>query len=53
MDISTQLHSCQSENTVLKSENTLLIEQVKNLNTVKSQLEKELSRYHHSDIDVK
>src|SRR5918911_3598003 len=52
MDISTQLHSCQSENAVLKSENASLIEQVKNLNTIKSQLEKELSRYQRFGIDV-
>ena len=52
MDISTQLHGCQSENAVLKSENASLIEQVKNLNTVKADLEKELSRYQHSGINV-
>jgi hypothetical protein len=45
MDIGTRLQSCESENAVLKSENTSLIQQVKNLNTIKSQLEKELSRY--------
>jgi regulator of replication initiation timing len=51
-DIGTRLQSCQSENAVLKSENTSLIEQVKNLNTIKSSLEKELTRYQHSGINV-
>jgi hypothetical protein len=51
-DIGTRLQSCESENAALKSENTSLIEQVKNLNTVKSQLEKELSRYQRSGINV-
>ena len=35
MDISTQLHSCQSENAVLKSENASLIEQVGINNSVR------------------
>jgi hypothetical protein len=47
-DIGSRLHSCESENAVLKSENTFLIQQVKNLNTIKSSLEKELSRYQHT-----
>jgi hypothetical protein len=51
-DISIRLQSCESENAVLKSENASLIQQVKNLNTIKSQLEKELSRYQHSSISV-
>jgi hypothetical protein len=51
-DISIRLHRCESENAVLKSENTSLIQQIKNLNTIKANLEKELSRYQHSDIDV-
>ena len=45
IDISTRLQSCESENGILKSENTSLIEQVKNLNTIKCRLEKELTRY--------
>ena len=52
MDIGSQLHSCESENAILKSENTSLIEQVKNLNTIKSNLERELSQYQHSCINV-
>jgi hypothetical protein len=51
-DIGTRLQSCESENAVLKSENTSLIEQVKNLNTIKSNLERELSQYRHFHIDV-
>jgi hypothetical protein len=51
-DISTRLHNCETENTMLKSDNVSLIQQVKNLNTIKAQLEKELSRYQHSDSDV-
>ena len=51
-DISTRLHSCESENAVLKSENASLIQQVENLNTIKANLEKELSPYQHSSIDV-
>jgi hypothetical protein len=51
-DIGTRLHSCESENAVLKSENTSLLQQVKNLNTIKSSLEKELNRYQHSGINV-
>jgi hypothetical protein len=52
IDISTRLQSCESENGILKSENTSLIEQVKNLNTIKCSLEKELTRYQHSGINV-
>jgi cell division protein FtsB len=52
VDISTHLHNCESENAVLKSENISLIRQVKNLNTIKANLEKELSPYQHSSIDV-
>ena len=52
MDISARLQNCQSENAVLKSENASLIQQVKNLNTIKSQLEKELRRYQHHGINV-
>jgi hypothetical protein len=44
-DISTRIHSCETENAMLKSDNASLIQQVKNLNTIKAQLEKELSRY--------
>jgi hypothetical protein len=51
-DIDTRLQSYESENAVLKSENTSLIEQVKNLNTIKSNLERELSQYRHFSIDV-
>jgi hypothetical protein len=51
-DISTRLHNCETENTMLKSDNASLIQQVKNLNTIKAQLEKELSRYQHSDSDI-
>jgi len=50
--LATRLQSCESENVLLKSENISLIEQVKNLNTVKSRLEKELSRYQDSGINV-
>jgi cell division protein FtsB len=52
VDISTHLHNCESENAVLKSENISLIRQVKNLDTIKANLEKELSPYQHSSIDV-
>ena len=52
-DISTRLHNCESENTILKSDNESLIQQVKDLNTIKAYLEKELSRYQHSDNDIK
>ena len=52
MDISPRLQNCQSENAVLKSESASLIQQVKNLNTIKSQLEKELRRYQHHGINV-
>ena len=48
-DISIRLHNCESENTVLKSDNASLIQQVKNLTTIKANLEKELSRYRHSE----
>jgi hypothetical protein len=51
-DISSRLDSCESENAVLKSENTSLIQQVKNLNSIKANLEQELSRYQHSGINV-
>jgi hypothetical protein len=51
-DITTLLQNCESENTILKSDNASLIQQVKNLNTTKGNLEKELSRYRHSDINV-
>ena len=51
-DIGIRLQSCESENAVLKSENVSLIQQVKNLNTIKSQLESELSRYQQSGINV-
>jgi hypothetical protein len=51
-DISSRLENCESENAVLKSENTSLIQQAENLSTAKSHLEKELSRYQHSSIDV-
>jgi hypothetical protein len=51
-DISTRLHICENENTILKSDNASLIQQVKNLNTIKAHLEKELSRYQHFDSDV-
>src|SRR5919199_2892997 len=51
-DIGTRLQSCESENAVLKSENTSLIEQVKNLNIIKSNLERELSQYRHSGINI-
>jgi DNA-binding MurR/RpiR family transcriptional regulator len=40
-DISTRLHNCETENTMLKSDNASLIQQVKNLNTIKAQLEKD------------
>ena len=52
VDISTHLHNCESENVVLKSENISLIRQMKNLDTIKANLEKELSPYQHSSIDV-
>jgi hypothetical protein len=51
-DISTRLHTCESENNILKSDNASLIQQVKNLNTIKAHLEKELSRCQHFDSDV-
>src|SRR5918996_3483046 len=44
-DISTRLQNCESENTVLKSDNASLIQQVENLNSIKANLEQELSRY--------
>jgi hypothetical protein len=52
MDIGSRLLSCESENTMLKSDNALLVQQIKNLNSIKTNLEKELSRYQHSGIDV-
>jgi hypothetical protein len=51
-DIGSRLHSCESENTMLKSDNALLVQQIKNLNSIKTNLEKELSRYQHSGIDI-
>jgi hypothetical protein len=51
-DIGSRLHSCESENTMLKSDNALLVQQIKNLNCIKTNLEKELNRYQHSSIDV-
>jgi hypothetical protein len=42
-DISTRLHNCESENTILKSDNESLIQQVKDLNTIIAHLEKEES----------
>jgi hypothetical protein len=43
-NISTRLQNCESENTVLKSDNASLIQQVENL---KSQLERELNGCQH------
>ena len=43
-DISSSLQNCESENVILKSDNASLIQHIKNLNTVKTKLEKELSR---------
>jgi hypothetical protein len=52
MDIGSRLHSCESENTMLKSDNASLVQQIKNLNSIKANLEQELSRYQHSGINV-
>jgi DNA-directed RNA polymerase len=51
-DINIRLQNCESENIVLKSDNASLIQQIKNLNSVKSRLENELSRYQHLGVDV-
>ena len=51
-DISTRLQSCESENTMLKSDNASLVQQIKNLNSIKANLEAELSRYQHSGFNV-
>jgi DNA-directed RNA polymerase len=51
-DINIRLQNCESENTTLKSDNASLIQQIKNLNSVKSRLENELSRYQHLGVDV-
>ena len=51
-DISTRLQNCESENTMLKSDNASLVQQIKNLNSTKANLEEELSRYQHSGINV-
>ena len=51
-DINIRLQNCESENTILKSDNASLIQQIKNLNSVKSRLENELSRYQHLGVDV-
>jgi hypothetical protein len=51
-DISTRLQTCESENTVLKSDNASLVQQIKNLNSIKANLEQELSRYQRSGINV-
>jgi predicted RNase H-like nuclease (RuvC/YqgF family) len=42
-DTNARLHNCESENSRLKSDNVSLIQQVKNLNTIKNHLEKQLS----------
>ena len=51
-DINIRLQNCESENTILKSDNASLIQQIKNLNSVKSRLENELSLYQHLGVDV-
>ena len=51
-DINIRLQNCESENTTLKSDNASLIQQIKNLNSVKSRLENDLSRYQHLGVDV-
>jgi hypothetical protein len=51
-DINIRLQNCESENAILKSDNASLIQQIKNLNSVKSRLENELSRYQHLGVDV-
>jgi hypothetical protein len=50
-DIGTRLQNCESENTILKSDNASLVQQIKKLNTIKANLEEQLSRYQHSDIN--
>jgi hypothetical protein len=51
-DISTRLQNCESENTMLKSDNASLVQQIKNLQSIKATLEEELSRYQNSGINV-
>jgi hypothetical protein len=51
-DISTRLQNCESENTMLKSDNASLVQQIKNLSSIKANREQELSRYQHSGINV-
>ena len=51
-DISIRLQNCETENTMLKSDNASLVQQIKNLNSTKANLEEELSRYQHSGINV-
>jgi hypothetical protein len=51
-DISTRLQNYESENTMLKSDNASLVQQIKNLNSIKAGLEEQLSRYRHSGINV-
>jgi hypothetical protein len=51
-DISTRLQNCESENIMLKSDNVSLVQQIKNLNSIKDNLEEQLSRYRHSCINV-
>ena len=51
-DISTRLQNCESENTMLKSDNASLVQQIKNLNSIKANLEEQLSQYQHSGINV-
>ena len=43
-DINIRLQNCESENTILKSDNASLIQQIKNLNSIKAYLEKELNQ---------
>jgi hypothetical protein len=51
-DIGIRLRSCESENTMLKSDNASLVQQIKNLNSIKANLEEQLSRCQHSGINV-
>jgi hypothetical protein len=51
-DISTRLQNCESGNTMLKSHNASLVQQIKNLNSIKANLEAKLSRYQHSGINI-
>jgi hypothetical protein len=51
-DISTRLQNCESENTMLKSGNASLVQKIKNLNSIKANLEEQLSRYQHSGINI-